>query len=303
MAAYRHPGSEIATTPPAALRGAWNPWVWAAPAFVTLLLVGLLVQWHGGGIAGTARWPAQQAVFLAWNSSFAAMPSTLWSAITLLGDAAVLMPVLALFVLGRPRVWAAMLASVPAGALLSTTVKHWAAVPRPPAVLGHTWFKLIGPALYNNSFPSGHAISAFAVAAAVLATCAARPRRGSDWLLITCGLLVATVIALSRVAVGAHWPLDIAAGAAIGWLSGLSGAALARYTGWWHWLFLGAGRQVAGAGLMLWGLLLWLRPHETLTCAAVLGAAGLCAMGGGLALLASGKRLRPLPLPTPLWRQ
>lgn len=272
--------------------------MWAAPAFVTLLLVGLLVQWHGGGIAGSARWPEQQAVFLAWNSSFAAMPSALWSAITLLGDAAVLMPVLALFVLGRPRVWAAMLASVPVGALLSTSVKHWAAVPRPAAVLEQTWFNLIGPALHNNSFPSGHAISAFAAAAAVLATCVARPQRGRDWALITCGLLAATVIALSRVAVGAHWPLDLAAGAAIGWLAGLSGAALARHPGWWHWLFLGAGRQVAGAGLMLWGLLLWLRPHETLTCAVLLGVAGLSAMGGGIALLASGRRLRALPLPT-----
>ena len=297
MAANRQPVSGNAIQASLAQRGAWRPWVWAAPAFITLVLVGLLVSWHVGNIAGTARWPEQQAVFLVWNTGFAALPSALWSALTLLGDSAVLMPLLALFVLGRPQVWAAVLASVPAGALLSVSVKHWAGVPRPAAVLDQTWFHLIGPALQHNSFPSGHTISAFAAAAAVLATCVARPQRGRDWALIACGLLTATVIALSRVAVGAHWPLDLAAGAAFGWLAGLSGAALARRPGWWHWLFCGAGRPAAGAGLILWGLLLWLRPHETLSCAALLGVAGVCAVAAGFALLAAGRSLSALPLP------
>ena len=297
MAADRQPGPGSANPAFSAKRSAGRAWVWAAPAVITLVLVGLLVSWHGGGIAGSAHWPEQQAVFLAWNTSFAALPSALWSAITVLGDSTVLMPLLAWFVLGRPRVWAAVLASVPAGALMSVSVKHWAVVPRPAAVLDQTWFNVIGPALQHNSFPSGHTISAFAAAAAVLATCVARPQRGRDWALIACGLLTATLIALSRLAVGAHWPLDLAAGAAIGWLAGLSGAALARRTGWWHGLFLGAGRQAAGAGLMLWGLLLWLRPHETLSGAAVLGAAGLSAVGAGFHLLVAGRSLSALPLP------
>ena len=297
MAADRQPGSGRATQASSVQRSAWRPWVWAAPAFITLVLVGLLVSWHGGGIAGTARWPEQQAVFLAWNTSFAALPSALWSAVTLLGDSTVLMPMLALFLLGRPKVWAAVLASVPVGALLSVSVKQWAGVPRPAAVLDQTWFNLIGPALHHNSFPSGHTISAFAATAAVLATCVARPQRGRDWALIACGLLTATVIALSRLAVGAHWPLDLAAGAAIGWLAGLSGAALARHHGWWQWLFFGAGRQAAGAGLILWGLLLWLRPHEMLSCAVVLGVAGLSAVGAGFHLLVAGRSLSALPLP------
>lgn len=295
MAADRRPESGNSIPASRLHRGAWRPWVWAAPAFITLVLVGLLVSWHGGGIAGTASWPEQQAVFIVWNANFAALPPSLWSAITLLGDSTVLMPMLALFVLGRPRIWAAVLASVPAGALLSTSVKHWAGVPRPAAVLDQTWFNLIGPALHHNSFPSGHTISAFAAAAAVLATCVGRPQRGRDWVLIACGVLTATVIALSRVAVGAHWPLDLAAGAAIGWLAGLSGAALARHPGWWHWLFFGAGRPAAGAGLILWGVLLWLRPHQTLICAAVLGVAGLSAVVAGLSLLTAGRSRSTLP--------
>lgn len=297
MAIDRQSGSGSATQASLAQRGAWRPWVWAAPAFVTLVLVGLLVSWQGGGIAGTARWPQQQAAFLAWNTSFAALPPALWSAITLLGDSTVLLPLLALFVLGRPGVWAAVLASVPAGALLSVSVKHWAGVPRPAAMLDQTLFNLVGPALHHNSFPSGHTISAFAAAAAVLATLAPTPQRGRDWVFMTSGLLAALAIALSRVAVGAHWPLDLAAGAATGWLAGLSGAALARHPAWWFWLFRGAGRQAAGSGLMLWGVLLWFRPHETLGCAAVLGLAGLSGTVAGLMLLMAGSPVRLLPLP------
>jgi hypothetical protein len=40
------------------------------------------------------------------------------------------------------------------------------------------------------------------------------------------------LIGLSRIAVGAHWPVDVLAGAALGWLCGLSGL-------WWsaRWRF------------------------------------------------------------------
>lgn len=298
MAADRQPGPDSAASAlQARRRRAWHPWAWAAPALIILALVGVLVSWHDGGIAGAARWPQQQAVFLAWNKGFAVLPSALWSALTLLGDSTVLIALLALSVIGRPRIWAAVLASVPAGALLSVSVKQWAGVPRPAAVLDQTWFNLIGPALHHNSFPSGHTISAFAAAAAVLATCVAQPQRGRDWVLIACGLLAASAIALSRVAVGAHWPLDLAGGAGIGWLAGLSGVALARYPGWWHWLLFGAGHRATGSGVILWGLLLWLRPHATVTSALVLGVAGFSAVAAGFALLAVGRPVSALPLP------
>lgn len=264
----------------------------AAPALLVLALIGLLVLRFGGGAASTALWPEQHVLFLWWNGALASFPSEIWSAITLLGDAAVVLALFALLLRSKPQVWAALLASVPAGALISVSAKHWASASRPAAVLDSATFNVIGPILQHNSFPSGHSISAFAVAAAVIATWVARPQRWHDWALILGGLLAATMVAVSRVAVGAHWPLDIAAGAAFGWLAGLSGAALALHSGWWTWLCRGAGRHAAGAALILWGLLLWLRPHETLSCIAVVGLAGLCAISVGVFLLLRGPAQR-----------
>ncbi|HEU5479945.1 MAG TPA: phosphatase PAP2 family protein, partial [Candidatus Tumulicola sp.] len=67
-------------------------------------------------------------------------------------------------------------------------------------------------------FPSGHTAVAFAVAAA-LAPDLPRPVRPFVWLL-------AVIVGFARVYVGAHFPLDVLGGAALGYAIG-SGARLA----------------------------------------------------------------------------
>lgn len=62
------------------------------------------------------------------------------------------------------------------------------------------------------SFPSGHTAAAFAVAAAFA---------GEPSGLGPLALVLATGIGLSRVYLGAHYPLDVGAGAALGALAGL----------------------------------------------------------------------------------
>jgi lipid-A-disaccharide synthase len=68
--------------------------------------------------------------------------------------------------------------------------------------------KLIGPRLANEAFPSGHAAVSFAAAVALIYGFRSRWR----WL----ALAPAALVGLSRVACGAHFPLDVAGGAAIG---------------------------------------------------------------------------------------
>ncbi|MBL4806428.1 MAG: phosphatase PAP2 family protein [Rhodobacteraceae bacterium] len=81
--------------------------------------------------------------------------------------------------------------------------------PRPAAVL--EVINIIGKARYEHAFPSGHTTTAFALA-------------GIIWLLadkLWCKLsvlILAVAVGLSRIAVGAHWPEDIAFGAILSWL-------------------------------------------------------------------------------------
>jgi undecaprenyl-diphosphatase len=69
----------------------------------------------------------------------------------------------------------------------------------------------------DPSFPSGHAAGSFAFAAFIGAT----NRRAG---LVLAGL--ATLIALSRVALGVHYPSDVAVGALLGGVLGSLGARL-----------------------------------------------------------------------------
>jgi undecaprenyl-diphosphatase len=79
--------------------------------------------------------------------------------------------------------------------------------PRPFAAHGHLTQLLAAPSP-DPSFPSDHAAAAFAIAFAVLAF--------SRWAGV--GFLVAaTLIGMSRIALGLHYPSDVLAGLLVGW--------------------------------------------------------------------------------------
>lgn len=96
--------------------------------------------------------------------------------------------------------------------VLSQVLKNLIGRARPPLFDQHGPFHFVLPwhtALYS-SFPSGHAITAFACAAAL----------GYFTPRLRVGLFVlAAMVAVSRVVVGSHYASDVVAGAAIGWLS------------------------------------------------------------------------------------
>lgn len=101
----------------------------------------------------------------------------------------------------------------------NVVLKHLVARPRP-------WLDVAGlTALVAepdpNSFPSGHTCSAFAFACGL---CGGAPTR---WMKAA-ALVLATLMGLSRLYVGVHYPSDVLAGAAVGALSGLLACALVR---------------------------------------------------------------------------
>jgi membrane-associated phospholipid phosphatase len=179
-------------------------------------------------MCGLALMPAQHGVFMTLNRMAATLPDAWWASWTMLGDTLVLLALLSPLLLWRPQAMLAIVAAIPAGGLFSVLAKRLFDSPRPAAVLDAAQFHVIGPLLNAHSFPSGHAITVFAAASAVLAVTAPQLRSRQAALLVALAVALAAAVGLSRVAVGAHWPVDVWVGAGGGWLAGLTGALLAR---------------------------------------------------------------------------
>ncbi len=132
---------------------------------------------------------------------------------------------LGLWFLDRPGPWyrwkIAALAGMTAaglGLLVSQVITHVWQRPRPFVAHPHETILLVAPS-NEPSFPSDHAVAAFAIAFAVAFV---GRRMGAAF------LAAATLIAVTRVIAGLHYPGDVLGGAAIGlasaavvlWLAG-----------------------------------------------------------------------------------
>ena len=61
-------------------------------------------------------------------------------------------------------------------------------------------------------------------------------------------LLIAAGVGISRIAVGVHWPLDVTAGAGLGWLCAVGGSRLAVR---WRWGESLTGQRAVAVLLLL----------------------------------------------------
>ncbi len=147
------------------------------------------------------------ALFVPINESLRPLPDALLELVTYLGDAVFALMILLLLQRKPEILWLGLLAAL-ISTLASNGLKNLFDAARPGTVFPLDSFRLVGPLYFSRSFPSGHAITAFTLAGVLgcFATPAAR-----NALMTT-----AFAVAFSRVAVGAHWPVDVLAGAAIG---------------------------------------------------------------------------------------
>ena len=106
----------------------------------------------------------------------------------------------------RAPAWQVVLAVVLAQGAVDWGVKPLVGRPRP--FVADARVRVVGYQPPTASFPSGHAASSFA-AATVLAFALSRRRALVTWIL-------AAAVAISRVYIGVHYPLDVAAGALVG---------------------------------------------------------------------------------------
>jgi len=163
----------------------------------------------------------QSSSFLFINRFTQILPDTIWAWLTFFGNGwgifAMAFPLLLL----APHLLTAGIIAGGVAALSSTLLKSWFDLPRPAGLLEDGTFYRIGEPLLNRAFPSGHTLTAFAIASALYFSVDTDKRR--PMLLI---FVFAALIGLSRSAVGAHWLTDVLAGAGIGMWCGMIGAFL-----------------------------------------------------------------------------
>ncbi len=173
-------------------------WIFWPPA----ILLALIVAIYFGGF-GTA-------LFLAINHVSERAGDFFWIGLTTLGDGLVVCVLLLPFVRRKPELVWSMVLSLLLVALYVKGIKNLINVPRPLSVLSAADFHVIGAPYRFNSFPSGHA----AVATALAATfCLFYKQKWLRALLV----VVALLIGLSRIAMGLHWVTDVLVGLLGGW--------------------------------------------------------------------------------------
>lgn len=192
-----------------AVRELFPWWLWCLPA--VLLFASAPLWLH--------VW--EPAMFLWINQACAGVPAQLWTGLSLLGNGWAVLALTAPLLVLAPRLMWAWLCAAPFAIVLARVGKSLLESPRPAALLDNAQMRIVGEVMHNVSMPSGHTTTAFAVASAIFFALSPAQRRVHWWL-----LLLAAGAGLSRVAVGAHWPGDVAVGMALGLWCGMLGNAL-----------------------------------------------------------------------------
>ncbi len=132
--------------------------------------------------------------------------------VTEFGNGTLLIVLLLLISIAQPGFSKRMLIAILLSALSIYGLKSGFSLPRPPVVLGADMIHIVGEPVRSDSFPSGHSATAFMIAGLLWLSFSTGPIR---WLWV----VLASLVALSRVGIGAHWPQDIAAGSLLGWVT------------------------------------------------------------------------------------
>jgi len=186
-----------------------SPWYWLVPVVAAMAMIIISVS------------ATNQFLFLLLNSVLYIKSEFIWLNVTLFGDAAIAAVILLPLIWRRPDIiWAALIAGF-ITAIVVNVGKVYFDLPRPPGVLEASLFHQIGNLFTVKSFPSGHTAAAFSVAAVLILSIQQLPIK---IIVLVCAVLVG----LSRIAIGAHWPMDVLAGAIVGWLPAIIGIIVAR---------------------------------------------------------------------------
>ena len=177
------------------------------------------------GLALHAKPALNESLFHAVNGLGPDAPAT-WSMLSVAGLALSAWIYLTAFAEDVPERAAQLLWGIVLGGLTASWIKHHLPSPRPYLALGAEHLNVVGAPLSAGSMPSGHSAMAFAMLAVLIAERRRFAERSAvdGFLTSNVGLtlvaLLAFGIALSRLAVGAHWPADTLVGGGLGLVFG-----------------------------------------------------------------------------------
>lgn len=157
--------------------------------------------------------------------------------LTQLGDAFIILSLMTPFIVYAPKLMEALISASIISALLSSLLKAIFAVPRPAAVLHQDTFVIIGNVLQSltSSLPSGHAITIFTFLTILMFGFMPK-KKGNKFLWFFSFTFIGLLLAFTRVAIGAHFPIDVVVGSIVGNISGLLGIFLNRKINIWKWI-------------------------------------------------------------------
>lgn len=188
---------------------AW--WYWLVP-LVPLAIWGVFWQTIGN-----------HELFYSLNRWARHWPDGVWGFFVFIGNGWGIFSLLIPLLLLAPRMLLASAMGAVLAGVVSRFIKEGLDLPRPAGVLDRSTFHIIGDTMTSLALPSGHTLTVFAVATAVYFSLPRGHRIAGLWV-----FGVAILGGVARIAVGAHWPADVLAGAAVGLLGGLAGIALAN---------------------------------------------------------------------------
>lgn len=203
------------------------------PTLFLIAIVVFLYKQNALNVDGYVQ--IQKDCFFFLNSKLSQFP-VIVANLTEFGNEVVLLSFLSIFLIRVPKIWECFLSASLVSCIFSISLKRIFGMPRPSMVFENDSFVIIGKKLTGySSLPSGHSITVFTLLTVLLY--AFMPKRLNYkilWFIFMIG--AGLVLILTRVGVGAHYPLDTIIGATIGYISGLLGIFINEKYKIWTWI-------------------------------------------------------------------